>query len=132
MKRTLSELVRFGANGIVATVGHYSALHFCMEVLHVPSAGAANFVAAIFGISASFLGNRYFVFPRSGQSIGQQALKFSGLYAVIALLNGFFLSLWSDLGGLDYRIGFLLATGIQFALSYTGGKRLVFTQTGAP
>lgn len=120
------ELVRYVINGVVATAVHYGVLSFNLKVLGFSSAGLANFVAATFGITTSFLGSRYFVFRKTDVAILLQALKFSGLYGAIAILHGLVLLLWTDWMGFDYRIGFLIATTIQMSLSYLGNKRLVF------
>ena len=66
------------------------------------------------------------MFPRTGEPIVAEALRFSGLYGAIALLHGAVLLVWSDYFGLDYRAGFLLATVLQVSLSYLGNKFLVF------
>ena len=105
---------------------HIAVLAFNLHVLHFSSAGLANLTASLFGISASFVGSRYFVFPRTGEPIVAEALRFSGLYGAIALLHGAVLLVWSDYFGLDYRAGFLLATVLQVSLSYLGNKFLVF------
>lgn len=123
----MSEVLRYGLNGLAATAVHYGVLSFNLQVLHLPSAGLANLIAAVFGISASFLGSRYFVFRGAGGGIGGQALRFFLLYAGIALLHGAVLAVWTDYYHLDYRLGFLLATGLQVALSYLGNKHLVFS-----
>jgi putative flippase GtrA len=120
------ELFKYGTNGLVATAVHYGVLKFNLTVIGISSAGIANLIAACFGISTSFLGNRYFVFQSNDPKILSQALKFSGLYGAIALLHGFILFVWSDWFGLDYRIGFLIATFFQFVLSYIGNKKMVF------
>lgn len=119
-------LLRYIVNGLVATVVHYVVLSFGLEVLRIPSAGLANLMAAGVGITTSFLGSRYFVFLAGSRPVLGQASRFIALYALIALLHGATLWLWSDMGGLDYRIGFLLATCMQVALSYFGNKHLVF------
>jgi putative flippase GtrA len=120
------EIIRYIINGVVATAVHYAVLLFNLDVLNFNSAGLANLVAAIFGITMSFLGSRYFVFCKVDESITVQAVKFSGLYGVIALLHGLMLFTWTDWLGLDYRIGFLIATVLQVFLSYIGSKFLVF------
>ncbi|HAJ12089.1 MAG: GtrA family protein [Hydrogenophaga sp.] len=122
----MTELLRFGVNGLVATAVHYGALTFNLEVLGLASAGLANGCAALLGIASSFIGSRYFVFRRAAQPWLGQLGRFGGLYASIALLHTVLLGIWSDLWGLDYRIGFLLATGVQVVLSYLGNKWLVF------
>lgn len=126
MNQHALELIRYGVNGVVATAVHYAVLVFNLQILALPSAGLANLIAAVFGVSTSFLGSRYFVFPETGEGVIAQAIKFSSLYGAIALLHGMALLIWTDWIGLDYRIGFLLATGLQVSLSYFGNKFLVF------
>jgi putative flippase GtrA len=126
MNSHAQELLRYVINGIVATAIHYGVLTFNLEVLNFPSAGLANLAAAVFGIITSFLGSRYFVFRKTDETILLQAMKFSGLYGVIAVLHFLVLLIWTDWLGLDYRIGFLIATGLQVSLSYIGNKFLVF------
>ena len=122
-----AELIRFIVNGLVATAVHFVVLTFNLKVLGFGSAGLANMVAAMFGITTSFLGSRFFVFAGSAQQAWlPQAVKFSGLYAFAAVLHGLVLWAWTDRLGLDYRIGFVIATGLQVALSYVGNKFLVF------
>lgn len=126
MNENTREIIRYGINGLAATALHYGALTFNLKVIGMTSAGLANLIAAVFGISASFFGNRYFVFPATGESIVRQAVKFSGLYGAIAILHGLVLLLWADWCGFDYSLGFLIATGMQVSLSYFGNKFLVF------
>jgi len=127
VKNKTKELARYMINGIVATTVHYGVLSFNLNILDVTSAGAANLVAAIFGITVSFLGNRYFVFNKTEDGLLKQALKFSSLYAAIAILHGIILFVWSDRMGFDYRVGFLIATAFQVSLSYWGNKKMVFS-----
>lgn len=122
-----AELIRFIVNGLVATAVHYGVLTLNLQVLGFGSAGLANLCAAVAGITASFVGNRFYVFAGSvRQPWLPQALKFSGLYGAIAVLHGAVLWLWTDRLGLDYRLGFLIATVLQVSLSYVGNKLLVF------
>lgn len=126
MKSQAAEVSRYAINGLIATAVHYGVLTANLSLLELESAGLANFIAAIFGIATSFLGSRYYVFNRTTGSIVQQMLKFSGLYGVIAALHGLLLFVWTDWHGMDYRLGFLLATVMQVSLSYLGNKLLVF------
>lgn len=126
MNTQTQEVFNYGINGVVATAVHYGVLTFNLQVIEFPSAGMANFIAAAFGISASFLGSRYFVFSTRGESIINQAVKFGGVYGFCAVLHGLVLLVWSDWYFLDYRWGFLIATSIQASLSYLGNKFLVF------
>jgi len=129
--RDVAQVARFAANGVAATAVHFSVLVFALEVLRIPSAGLANVLAAVFGISASFLGSRYFVFRRADQAMIAQAAKFVTLYATTAGLHGLVLAVWTDWWGLDYRWGFALATALQVAASYWGNTQLVFRKPAA-
>ena len=122
------EFVRFVVNGVTAAAVHFAALTVLIEVFHVPSAGLANFIAALFGITASFIGNRYFVFRGHANSIASQLWRFAALYGVTASMHAGVLYVWTDLLHFDYRIGFLIASGLQMLLSYTGNKLLVFVK----
>ncbi len=121
------EIIRYIINGVIATAVHFSLLTFNMEILQMSSAGVANFIAAIFGITVSFLGSRYYVYRDHTGTFINHAVKFILLYAAIAVLHGLVLYLWTDIYGLSWRIGFLVATLLQVALSYTGNKTWVFT-----
>lgn len=120
------EIVRYTVNGLVATAVHFATLSFNLEVLAFESAGVANFFAAIAGILTSFLGSRYFVFCNTSENIFSQAVKFSGLYGVIAVLHGAVMYIFVDIYLFDYRLIFLMATAAQICLSYFGNKFLVF------
>ncbi len=126
MTAHVSEFARYVINGVAATIIHYGVFAFNLEWLGFRSAGAANFVAAFFGITASFLGSRYYVFRSRSTSIWQQAAGFGGLYGAIAILHGVVLWVWTDWWGFDHRAGFLIATALQMSLSYLGNKYLVF------
>lgn len=120
------EPVRYIINGVIATLVNYLVLNFNMLVLDMKSAGVANFIGAIFGISASFIGSRYFVYRNHTNSVQSQVLRFLLLYGFIAALAGLVMYVWSDLYGLNYQIGFIVATFVQMLFSYFGNKVLVF------
>jgi putative flippase GtrA len=118
--------VRYLINGLAATVVHFAVLTFNLKVLGWGSAGIANLVAAVFGIAASFLGSRYFVFRGSQEPLFKQVYRFIFLYAAIALLHGALMYVWADRYHLNYIAGFVVATGMQVLCSYWGNKRMVF------
>jgi len=118
--------VRFVINGVAATVCHYLALYFQLEVLGVQSAGLANLFAAALGIGISFIGNRLFVFRMQDKVFARQAGKFLLVYGLLAGYHALFLYVWTDLFYLDYRIGFLLCTAVQTVLSFVFNKTFVF------
>jgi len=118
--------IRYIINGLAATAVHFLVLTFNLKVLEWNSAGVANLVAAVFGISASFIGSRYYVFKGSLEPLVKQLYRFLLLYAVIAILHGLLMYVWVDLYLQNYVIGFVLATAMQVACSYIGNKVLVF------
>jgi putative flippase GtrA len=121
-----SQPVRYLINGLAATAIHFLVLTFNLKVLGWTSAGLANLVAALFGITASFLGGRYFVFQHSAQSLFAQVSRFIPLYMILALFHGVVMYIWADVYSLHYALGFFIATFIQMVLSYLGNKILVF------
>lgn len=120
------EPVRYIINGVIATGVHYGILNFNILFIGIESVGIANFISAIFGITASFIGSRCFVYKGHTNSLKSQVIRFGFMYASIAVLHGFVLYLWSDIYLLSYHIGFLVATFLQVSLSYIGNKVLVF------
>ncbi len=122
----IRQFARFVLNGLAATAVHFGTLTFLVEVVHVGYKGLGNSIAAVFGILASFIGNRFFVFASKTSSLRKDLLRFSVLYAALALLSGALMALWADVFALDYRIGFVAITGIQLVLSFLGNRMLVF------
>ena len=122
----VTQLSRFVINGLAATAVHYGVLSALLQGLNMPSAGGANLIASVFGIGASFLGNRHFVFRHHHGPAATQARRFLLLYAAMAALHGTVMGLMTDVGGVDFRISFVVATGLQTGLSYAGNKWLVF------
>lgn len=121
-----AQLARYIINGLLATALHFAILTFNLKVLHIPSAGLANLIAASIAITVSFFSSRHFVFRAAHAPVLRQALAFGVLYALLAIAHGVILYLWTDRAGFDYRIGFLLATCVQVAGSYLGNRLVVF------
>lgn len=126
MKSNATELIRYGINGGVATIVHFGALHANLNWFGMQSAGLANLLAAVVGISCSFIGSRYFVYKTQSEKIWNQAVRFAALYAAIACIHGSLMWAWTDWQQFDYRTGFLIATFAQVSMSYMGNKFLVF------
>jgi len=118
--------VRYIANGLLATGVHFLVLTFNLKVLGWSSAGLSNLVAALFGITSSFMGSRYFVFQGSREPLLKQIYRFLLLYAAIAGLHTFVMHVWVDVYVLNYIAGFVVATVMQVLFSYWGNKVLVF------
>lgn len=116
-------------NGLVATGVHYSMLTAFVEVLHLKSAGIANGIAALFGISASYVGNKVLVF-RSDARHTRTLPRFLLVYFLVAVLHTGVLTLWTDYAGLAYQLGFIIASGGSIILTYFSNRILVFNFAG--
>ncbi len=118
--------VRYVINGLFATAVHFGVLTFNLKWLVWSSAGLSNLVAAVFGITASFFGSRYYVFQGSTEPMARQAFRFIFLYIAIALLHGALMYQWVDVYAMHYVSGFILATFMQMVFSFWGNKVMVF------
>ena len=128
-------IVRYLVNGSVATVVHFIALYLLVEIALTPSVGVANLVASVFGIGSSFLGNKYYVFAAGLSPMRRQLVLFVSFYALLALMHGSILYLWSDVLRFHYFSGFAIALVIQVVLGYAVNKHVVFKNNlppGAP
>ncbi|HBX82264.1 MAG: GtrA family protein [Propionibacteriaceae bacterium] len=122
-----AEALRYVLNGVTATFVNWAVMRLCLDVFHLPWAWLAYWVGALFGITTSFLGSRYFVFRKNDRPVLGQAVKFLSAYVIIALLASGVMHVWVDWLHLDSNLGFLMATAVQVVLSYFGNKFLVFT-----
>jgi len=121
-----AQLWRFIVNRLAATTVCFAVVTFNLHVLTLRSVGLANLLAAVFGISASFLGSRYFVFRNAEENVLRQAYGFGALYSAIAALHRIVLHAWSDIAGYDYRVGFFDGNCIAVNSWFFGSKFLVF------
>ena len=90
------------------------------------SVAASSIIACLLGIFASFLGNKYIVFRSISGNFSEQLFHFFLLYAFVAIFHGLFIFAWADLKGYNYRIGFVIATGLQFLITYNYNKGVIF------
>jgi putative flippase GtrA len=125
MPNTSGLIWRFVANGLAATIVHYSALTTFIELFHVPSAGVANGLASVFGIASSYLGSKLFVFT-SSTAVARTLPLFLVVYSAVATLHMTVLAVWSDVWHLPYPVGFLLATTCSMALTFFANRLIVF------
>jgi putative flippase GtrA len=123
-------VVRFAANGVLATAVHYFCLFILLEILQIPLAGVASGLASISGIITSYFGNKNFVFA-SKSTVSATLPKFLVSYVAVALIHFTVLTTWTDILHQDYTIGFLGATSVSAAVTYVTNAFFVFTGTCA-
>ena len=120
------QTARYLVNGIIASLIHYFFLLFCLEVLKINSAGLSNFFSSVFGITSSFLGNRYYVFDNYKTSVLSQLKKFLPLYYILSIVQGGILYFFFFLLNYNYNIGFAICILFQVIIGFLGGKYFVF------
>lgn len=120
------EIVRYAFNGAAATAIHFGVFQLAALGLGDGLNWMANGLGAAAGISASFLGSRHYVFRHRRGDWRRELARFLPLYATLAALNMLVMYLWSDWGGLNKEIGFVIATGLQVSATFFGNKFLVF------
>ena len=130
MREEAGRIVRFILNGLFATAVHFGVLTGLIEGAGLGSAAVANALAAVCGIAVSYAGNRTFVL-RSRAPHRRAGTRFLACYAAVVSLHGGAMALWADIGGLDYRIGFLLFTGLAAVLTYLLNRFFVFSESEA-
>lgn len=127
MREEAGRLLRFGLNGLFATAVHYAVLAGLVEGAGLGSPAVANALAAVCGIAVSYAGNRSFVLG-SRAPHRRAGVRFLVCYAAVVSLHGGAMALWADLGGLDYRPGFVLFTGAAAILTYLLNRFYVFRE----
>jgi putative flippase GtrA len=82
-------------------------------------------MAAIVGITVSYIGNRSQVF-RSGAPHSVTLPRFLAIYACVAVIHAGSLALWTDIMHRPYQAGFVIATGLSVVLTYLANRLYVF------
>ncbi len=130
MHEEAGRVLRFVLNGLFAAAVHYGVLAGLIDGAGLASAALANALAAVCGTAVSYAGNRRFVL-RSRAPHRRAGARFLACYAAIISLHGGAMALWADIGGLDYRIGYLLFTGLAAVFTYLLNRFFVFSEPRA-
>ena len=127
-RSSVLRLLRYAINGLLATGVHYALLSVLVGPMGLRPFALANLLAAVIGTVTSFFGNRQFVFKAVGGSVRLQAARFIAIYAALALIHSAYMYVWCDHFEKNYQTGFVLATALQFLLSYIANSLLVFKE----
>ncbi len=122
----MKQLIRFVINGFFATFVHYTVFFVSIEIFKFNYIALANLLGAFFGISCSFVGNKWFVFQNSKVNITWQFSKFLMTYVSLGGFTSIIMFVWSDLSEMNYNYGFCLVTFLQFILSYSMNRNWIF------
>ena len=129
--KTPYTFLKFIINGLFATFIHYVTMLLISNYV-IAIYSIAYFIASIFGILTSFLGNKFLVFTNSNQNSSQnnnafkQLKFFLLLYGLIMLICSVLMGVLSDLLLINYNLSFLISLSVQTLLSFFGNKRYVF------
>jgi len=119
-------LLKYIFNGLFATIVHYCVFIFSINFFNFQYTATADFIAAFFGISISFLGNKYLVFNMKAKRPFAQYLFFFFFYIFLVLIHSAIIFLMTDILFIHYNMSFLLATFFQFLISFAVNKNLTF------
>ena len=129
--KTPYTFLKFIINGLFATFIHYVTMLLILNYV-IAIYSIAYFIASIFGILTSFIGNKFLVFTNSNQNCSQnhnafkQLKIFLLLYGLIMLICSVLMGVLSDLLLINYNLSFMISLSIQTLLSFFGNKRYVF------
>lgn len=125
---TWGEVLRFAIVGVSATITHFLALTFAVEVGRIPAA-IANGIAFALAVFVTYIGQSYWVFRRPVHDVTR--LKKFLITAIGGLIaNVCIMLLVVNVLSLPYRIGFGIALLVVPALSFVISKTWVFADGG--
>jgi putative flippase GtrA len=116
---------KFVVVGLIATAVHYLCLNAFVLIWSDTLVWKLNLFAAAFGIMASYLGNRHFVFL-SGNPALPESVRFLFSYILVGLVHTVLMYVMVDSLRFALSIGFIFATSVQVFLSYTANRMYVF------
>ncbi len=120
-----ARLLRFVANGLVASAVHYGVLVLLVEGVGMGSVGIATGLAAVAGIGVSYLGNRHYVL-RVAAAHPTALPRFVVCYGVVIGLHSGLMAMWADWAGLGYSAGFAMITAVAASATYLLNRFYVF------
>lgn len=130
MRRRLGELFRFGIVGALATLTHFMVLVALVEHVYMQPT-LANGAAFLCAVSVTYLGQSVWVFSGHGSINLVKLLRFSVSLAIGFAVNISIMALATEILGLGYRIGFLIACLLVPMLSFIINKLWVFRNVSA-
>lgn len=125
MRRSMTELLRFGAVGLAATAVHLAVLALAVEQLGVPPS-PANGAAFICAVSVTYLGQSLWVFSGRSRHGAGQLLRFAASLVLGFLTNVGIMAFSLHVLDLPYQFGFLLGLVLVPGLSFLVNRFWVF------
>ncbi|MTE01767.1 GtrA family protein [Paracoccus sp. YIM 132242] len=121
----MTEIMRFGIVGLVATAVHFAILTLGVEHLSIP-ATPANGLAFLCALSITYLGQSLWVFHERSRHGPAQMMRFAVSLAIGLLANMAAMAACVHVLGLGYRAGFVLGLVVVPALSFVINRFWVF------
>lgn len=121
----MKRLVQYAAAGAVATAGHYLVLVAVVEAgLAKPPIGSA--FGAVVGAAISYLLNRRLAFAGTTVPHSAAILRFAGVAAIGAILNGGIVAVLSTAFHVHYLSSQIVATVVVLLMTYVTNKAWTF------
>lgn len=126
----ISEILRFGIVGVMATVMHFAVLTLAVGHLHLPPT-LSNGGAFLCAVGVTYLGQSLWVFRGHDGRSTAQILRFAASLALGFVANIAVMAIVTRGFGLDYRVGFLVGCVTVPVLSFFVNKLWVFRSASA-
>lgn len=121
----MKRFVQYAAAGAVATAAHYLVLVALVEAgVAKPPVGSA--LGAVVGAAISYLLNRRLAFAGTTVAHAAAILRFSGVAAIGAILNGGIVAALSAAVHVHYLCSQIVATVIVLLMTYVTNKAWTF------
>lgn len=122
----INQKIKFIISGVVSTLIHFLFLLIGVEIIKISLISISNLFASFFGLSSSFILNRYFVFRKFNKDILITYIQFMFANTLTIIVTSLLFLLWSDILGWDYRIGFLLIYLFIAIINFYLYKKIIF------
>jgi len=128
MKKLLSQFIRFGIVGVIATVIDFALLIFLTEVFYVNYLISAT-IAFIVAVTFNYLASMRYVFTHKEElSRRKEFVIFIALSVIGLLINNACMWLGVELFAIDYRFTKVVATAIVTMWNFI--TRKIFLDAG--
>jgi len=124
-----NQVSRFAAVGVVATLVHYLVIVLLVDLLHWVGPTPATVAGSVFGIATAYFGNAHFVFEIEERRHAVYVPRFVVIYLSVMAIHAGMMYLFADRMGLQYTVGFVVATAFSAITTFLANRYLVFNVT---
>lgn len=126
MRSRAGEVIRFGIVGVLATLTYFLILSALVEYAGI-NPTSANGAAFLCAVCVTYLGQSLWVFGGRNRPVLGNMFRFSVSLTITLSANVAIMAMATQVFGLGYRIGFLIACLVIPVLSFFINKLWVFS-----